>query len=166
MSYSFREKLLLTVPILMPSDYSDSESLMTNQPNLVSCISYVTAKYIPGYEQVRKSLIPAITMFLQTVFATARSDTREESSNIQALIILYVFTRGQSMERSQDSSNSSELSFWLTKTTCEAFAMCTNLHRAVDGVKRQLQSGVPLNITDICVRKYLYWLWLFTASHQ
>jgi hypothetical protein len=139
---------------------------MAKHPNLVLCISYVTARYIPGYEEVRKSLVPAILTVLQTAFTPATRDIEDELATMQAFIILYVFQRGSVLEKTSESSAVDEISFWSAKTTCEAFAMHINLHRAVGSVKKELEMGRNLNRTDTSTRKYLYWLWLYTISHQ
>ncbi|KFX95781.1 hypothetical protein O988_05637 [Pseudogymnoascus sp. VKM F-3808] len=162
----FRDRLLVTIPILIPADYEDTQNLITRYPNLASCISYVTVKYIPGYAEVRNHLMPVISAFLQTALNTEAASVEEELTTMQALIILYVFTRSNVIEKKSESTSLNEVSFWLIKATCETFAMHSKLHRAIDGIKHQLKLERPLQRTDTSIRKYLYWLWLYTTSHH
>ncbi|RDL39159.1 uncharacterized protein BP5553_03499 [Venustampulla echinocandica] len=162
----FRDRLLVTVPILIPADYEDGERLIATYPNLVSCISYVTARYIPGYEEVRDCLVPVVSAFLQTAYNTKAANAEEELATMQALIILYVFARSNVIERPSESIFSNNISFWSIKAACEMLAMQLRLHRSSDGIRRQLQLGNPLKRNDTCVRKYLYWLWLYTTAHH
>ncbi len=154
------------MPVLIPEDYSHARSLISRQPNLVYCICYVTARFVPGYEELRNTLTSAVSRFLQTVFNTKKDDGEGDLANMQALIILYVFARGSLLETSAHSPFGTEISYWPIKATCEAFAMHINLHRAVDFVKQREKTGNPLERRDLWTRKYLYWLWIYNSSQQ
>jgi hypothetical protein len=110
--------------------------------------------------------VPVIMHFLQIVLGKREDDAQAEMANLQALIILYIFTRSSVMDSSSTTSDMGGINFWLIKATAEAYALQIGLHRIVDKVKQQLCSAGSLKRLDNCVRKYLCWLWLHNLSHQ
>lgn len=162
--YSFRDKLLFTASIFEPSDFNDSETLSRGSPNLILCIAYVTARYVPGYQNLRVSLKARVASFLQSTLIHASLHSEKQLQDLQALIILYMFSRSGAIERFSDSS--SNVDFWSIKATCEAHALRMNLHRIAESVHARLRAGHSIQRTDNCVKLYLYWLWLFSTSHQ
>ena len=123
-------------------------------------------RYIPGYGDLRRYLVPVVSDFLQGVFDIKLPDIEDEIVAMQSLIILYVFSRSSAVERNSESPFMNKLNFWAIKATCESFATHLNLHRSADAIKREIESGRVFKRTDHCVRKYLYWLWLYTTSHK
>jgi hypothetical protein len=165
-SLRFRDRLLATIPVLIASDYQDARQLIEQFPDLVACISYVTARYIPGYSDLRQLLMPMVTKFLQSAVGRYGQRPKEDMATMQALIILYVFSRSSAVENNSESPFIDELNFWSIKATCETFATLINLHMTADAIKRGLDKGRVLKRTDADIRKYLYWLWLYTTAHK
>ena len=160
--YRFRQRLLICLPVLISDDYADFQSLISRYPGLVYCICYVTARFVPGYEEVRQNLVPAVSNFLHAVFTRRKYDEDEELATMQALIILHVYARGDTMETSSESP----INYWSLKATCEAFAMHINLHRSADDMRKRSGEANVLRRSDTCTKKYLYWLWLYASSQQ
>jgi hypothetical protein len=166
-SSSFQAKLLLTAPILVPDDYNDVDALMRDSPNLIHSIVYVASRFIPGYQELRESLASSIASFLRGSWITSFQSSEEQASNMHALLILYIFSRSGAVERSCGSEViQSGVNFWSIKLACEAYAVHIGLHRTVDAIHAAWRSSTVLGRTDVRVRLYLYWLWLFATSHQ
>jgi hypothetical protein len=146
------------------ADFSDSQALIRGSPNLTMCIAYVTARYVPGYHNLRVSLGARITLFMQSTWTQANQSFEQQLRDFQALIILYMFSRAVAIERFSDGT--SNVDFWSIKATCEAYALRMNVHRTAERLLAHLDAGHGLQRLDDNVKLYLYWLWLFSTSHQ
>ena len=153
------------MPLIIQTDYKNPEKLIADHPILVSCICYVTARYVLGYEKIRDSLHSVVLDFLQSVFSIKLASQEDELAILQALLILYVFARVNAAVARTEANFSNQISYWSIKSTCEAFAMHANLHRAAGYLNLQNNAGIPLMRHDLWTLKYLYWLYLFTQSH-
>jgi hypothetical protein len=163
---SFKERLLLTAPVLMVEDVFEPGRLLSTHPMLAACVIYITSRYISGYHELRESLRPIIMCFLEMAPITSSGSSEEKMGNMQALLILYIYSRSGSVAQVGNGAATSDLGFWLIKGSCEAYALHINLHRAVDHVTAHWRSGAPLRRDTKYVQQYLYWLWMFTTSHQ
>jgi hypothetical protein len=67
---------------------------MAHSPYLVSCISYITARFIPGYQEARRNLAPVVVNFLHTSYTAKIRNVDDELVIMQALLILKVFRPG------------------------------------------------------------------------
>lgn len=155
---------MFTASIFERSDFDDGETLSKESPNLTTCITYVTARYVPGYHSLRVSLKERVISFMQSTFLQASTSPEKQLQDLQALIILYMFGRSGATERFSDSS--SDVGFWSIKATCEAYALRMSLHRTAEPLVARLRARHSIQRSDNHVKLYLYWLWLFSTSHQ
>lgn len=143
------------------------EKLLKMHPDLVACILYITSRYVSGYQELREALTNIVTSFLRSVLLSTGTTTKEqEYINLQALMILYIFTRSGAVEKQSLLKDASEISFWTIKTTCEAFSMQIGLHRSTDELNSYLRTGSLRDRHHMSVRFYISWIWMFAASHQ
>jgi hypothetical protein len=161
----FREKLLVTAPLLIAADYEDAAKLIEQSPDLVTCIVYVTSKYVPGYAHLRTTLMSKISDFMQNLPSQNANSLTDQLTNMKALIILYLFTRTTAIQQKSEPASASSF-FWSIKSSCETYALLIGLHRSVDAVSATVREGLVLQRTDVCIQLYLCWLWLFSACHQ
>lgn len=164
--YRFCDRLVGTLPLLQQSAYADADGMIDRYPELVACIVFVTARYVPSYESVRKSHVPIISRFLRVVLSGHAIDSRLELSRLQGLMILYAFARSNFAESVTQFTEDDDISFWSIKTTVEAYALQCGLHRTADVVRKELRCGRLLVANDGCVHKFLCWLWLYVTAHQ
>jgi hypothetical protein len=148
--------MMQAISILDPEDFMDVNRLMAQHPDLVSCISYVTTRYIPGYQKYRDRNKTYITEFLQASFDHQHQSDAEQIRTMESLMILYAFA----------PSTISQPSFAFIRAACEAYATKIGLHRAVDAVRQLVANGTELSKNDIQVKRYMYWIWLYIISHQ
>jgi hypothetical protein len=148
--------MIQAISILDPNDFVDVDRLMAHHPDLVTCICYVTTRYISGYYNYRERTKGCITELLQASFDHQHQSDAEQIRTMESLMILYAFA----------PSTISQPSFTFIRAACEAYATKIGLHRAVDVVKQLLASGTELSKTDLNVKRYLYWIWLYVISHQ
>lgn len=148
--------MIQTISILDPNDFMDVDRLMAHHPDLVTCICYVTTRYIAGYQGYRERTKGYITEFLQASFDHQQQNDAEQIRTMESLMILYAFA----------PSTISTPSFAFVRAACEAYATKIGLHRSVDAVKQLVASGVELWRNDLKVKRYLYWIWLYVISHQ
>ena len=154
-----------SIKILAPEEYERAADLVANHYNLTLCICYVTIRYLPGYDEVRKLFVPIITAFLQATFNPRPRAAGEDMVDMQALIILLVFTRSYVPEGGSESLSSVEIDYRSVKTAAEASATAMGLHTAGDHLWRLKQTGSTYQYTAPCTRRYVYWIWLFQMSH-
>jgi hypothetical protein len=148
--------MIQTISILDPEDFKDVDKLMTHHPDLVTCISFVTTRYIAGYQKYREKIKVYITELLQASFDYQHQSDAEQIRTMESLMILYAFA----------PSTISQPSFDFVRAACEAYATKIGLHRAVDPVKQLVAAGVELSRDDLKVKRYLYRIWLYIMSHQ
>lgn len=150
--------------MLNPADFSDLQHLIARSRHLVSCVSYVTAQYIPGYRDVGDNLTAAILDFLQMTYTAEMRNEAEEVATMQALIIICAFTRWTVVQKR--SSSRRVVDFYYIKATTETFARRIHLHHSATRLKRDLTAGNTPSKYAFCTTRYMYWLWLYTLSHQ
>jgi hypothetical protein len=165
-SRRFRERLLLCMPIMDVEDFRDPVKLISESPGLVSCVCYVTSKYVPGYEKIRETLTTPVLHFLESIFTAKRESKGQEMANMVALMVLYTFARASPAITNPSTTRSTKNINWLTiKTCCESYAFTINLHRSIDALKRQGKPQSTSGRVSTNMRQYLFWLWLYTESH-
>lgn len=160
-SASFRERILNFIPVFGQDDFEIS-SLVNRHTDLAHCICYVTSMFLPGGSATANLLRPLVSNFILEKCTRTVGDAEEQLRTLQALMILYAYARALTAgPPSQHPFPGS-----LLKGLVEGYAMNFGLHRAVEGVKAAVRSGTA-DITMLDdYKKYTYWLWLYTTSHQ
>ena len=164
--HRFRERLTISLPLLKPTDFDDTRDLIANQSVLVTCISYVTARFVPGYEGYRKGLIPEVLNILQSVLSQQISGIEEELSILKGLIILYIFAHDWNSSGNAAPGSADRITYWNIKATCEAFAVRIKVHQAVTHVVQEVKAGKAIDRSNPGLNKYLFWLWFYTVAQQ
>lgn len=112
------------------------------------------------------SLHPLVLRFLQSKFTNMSNDKSEQMATMQALVILHAYSQAIPGLQTSPSLTPHQFPQYLLKTLTESYAVHLGFHRSVDSVRAMMRTpGRHLTGTD-SYKKYTYWLWLFTMSHQ
>lgn len=163
--HRFCTRLLHSIPIFTQDDFRNPDLLIEEQPELVHSICYVTARYLPGGFSTVQSVYPLVLRFVQDRFAGASWYGKASIGHFRALVVLYAFS--EAAHSSVHSPHSPYmLPAQLIKTVTEMYGTQLGLHRSIDGLRAIL--GLPHSelVLNITYKRYTYWLWLFTMSHQ
>lgn len=163
--HRFCTRLLSSIPIFTQDDFGNPDLLIEEQPELVHSICYVTARYLPGGLSTVQSVYPLVLRFVQERFAGASWSGKASIGHFRALVVLYAFS--EAAHSSVHSPHSPYmLPAQLIKTVTEIYETQLGLHRSIDGIRAIL--SLPRNelVLNIGYKRYTYWLWLFTMSHQ
>ncbi|UKZ61356.1 uncharacterized protein TrAtP1_002622 [Trichoderma atroviride] len=161
----FCTRLLPSIPILTKDDFESPDLLIEEELELVHSICYVTSRYLPGGLSTVQSVYPLVMRFVQERFAGASWSGKANIGHFRALVILYAFS--EAAHCNVHSTHSPYmLSAQLIKTVTEMYGTQLGLHRSIDGIRAIL--SLPRNelASNISYKRYTYWLWLFTMSHQ
>jgi hypothetical protein len=143
------------------------DRLIAEKRYLAYSIAFVMTRFVPGGDVVRARLSSEIASFLQHVCDPAKRSAAEEFSVLQALAILYAYRSVKSERRQEHHVNHLEEESHLpVKALMETCALKFSLHRAIEGIRAALQDQPVDIVATMSYRKYIFWLWLFTASYQ
>lgn len=166
-AFRFIQHVLVYLPIIELDDLQDVDQLVVEKKFLARSIAFVMTKFVPGGDVIRARLSSEISIFLQHVCDPVKRSTEEEFSVLQALAILYAYRSVRSERRQENHINHIEEESHLpVKALMETCALKFSLHRSIEGVRAALQNQSADVIKTISYRKYIFWLWLFTASYQ
>lgn len=165
---SFRAKILTNVVFVLREELEDVNGLIERKPELALCIAYVSSLFVPGRRNVRRCLSQSVLPIVRRDLHAERLSDDHMWTTLQALSLLYLFalpTDGTTIS-SEDSLYQSDLSYRALKPLVESLALHTSLHRSYeDIIKQKLQSSTEISQSP-SLKRYLLWLWLFTASQQ
>ncbi len=154
------------IPMISLEDLKDINYLMTKKRQLVHCICFVTARFAPGGKQSRSKMVPIISAILSDKSFITKGDFDAEWTMLQALSVLYAYRQTPAPTTNIQSYQSEEVPQWPIKAFVESYATHLSVHRAVEGVKSAVRTGATNIPATRAYQKYIYWLWLFTMSHQ
>ena len=157
--------MLYSIPILAKDDFANPEFLIDEHPEVVYSVCYVTSRYLAGGLATVQAIYPDVFQFLQH---KSTGGSRPESTDIwafRALIILYAFSEA-SASGAQSPNAAYILPVQLLKSVTESCGMQLELHRSIDGVKHLMSLSDDQWSSKLEYKRYTYWLWLFTMSHQ
>ncbi|KAH8811043.1 hypothetical protein F5884DRAFT_854404 [Xylogone sp. PMI_703] len=158
----FCDRILPFIPILTIDEFQDTDLLLQKYRNLVLCICYVTCRFLPGGGLTADILHPFILQFLQNQLTSSPVDQSTAMVTLRSLIVLHAYP--QAPPGLPGDSGQSPRS--LIKALIESYAIQLNIHRSVEGVKTAIRTSSGILTASDAYKKYTYWLWLFTMSHQ
>lgn len=161
----FCARLLPSIPIFTKDDFDNPELLIKEQPELVHSICYVTSKYLPGGLSTVQLVYPLVLRFVQERSAGASWSGKTNIGYFRALVVLYAFSEA-AHSNIHSPHSPYMLPAQLIKTVTEIYATQLGLHRSIDGVRAILSLPHDELVSNISYKRYTYWLWLFTMSHQ
>lgn len=155
------------VLFMAPEDLNDLPSLINEKPELAYSIAFITSFFVPGYARIRASLTPHVLKIVRTNYYSSRRNDEHMWTLLQALGVLYLYASPIDPEEYGGTSPyHPELSFRVLKPLVESLAVYASIHRSYEDVAR----GPPLSNSgsnaNPALRRYLFWLWLFTSSQQ
>jgi hypothetical protein len=163
--YRFCTRLLPSIPIFTKDDFENPELLIEQQPELVHSICYVTSKFLPGGLPTAQSVYPLVLQFVQERTTGALWPGKAGIECFRALVVLYAFS--EAAHSNVHSPHSPYmLPAQLIKTVTEMYGTQLGLHRSVDAIRSILSLPSHELTSNISYKRYTYWLWLFTMSHQ
>jgi hypothetical protein len=152
---------------MTPQDLDDLPSLIHTKIELAYCIAFVTSLFVPGYGPVRASLTTHVLKIVRRNHYISRRSDEDMWTLLQALGILYLYASPVDAEESEGTSPyHPELSFRVLKPLVESLAVYASIHRSYEDIARGFTLTMPECINNPALRRYLFWLWLFTSSQQ
>ena len=139
--------------------------MLTEKRALVQCVSYVTARFVPGGSAIRDKLFKPISDLLLGLSETQASTASQSLALLQGLIVLYAYAPAVPAATEEPQSHSKELLYWRIKTFTEAHAIQLFIHRAIEGLRAAIAAQDSQISSSYCYKMYTYWLWLYTMSH-
>ncbi|KAL7964100.1 hypothetical protein HDV63DRAFT_398890 [Trichoderma sp. SZMC 28014] len=161
----FCTRLLPSIPIFTQNDFETPDLLIEEQAELVHSICYVTARYLPGGLSTVQSVYPLVLRFVQERFAGASWSGKANIGHFRALVVLYAFSEA-AHSNVQSPHSPYMLPAQLIKTATEMYGTQLGLHRSIDGIRAILSLPGDELVSNVSYKRYTYWLWLFTMSHQ
>jgi hypothetical protein len=131
---------------------------------LVQCICYVTARFLPGGSAIRERLFRPVSDILNGTSDGLLSTPNQSLAKMQALIVLYTYSQALPSPVEDSMSPPKDLLYWRVKALTEAYAYRLFLYRAVQGVGAALDFNDRQVSTSYSYKMYTYWLWLYTMS--
>lgn len=143
---------------------------------LATAISFVTAKFIPGYNTLRERLAPQLSQWVQEKIDPQpepyenETEAQQEAhiTNLQIFIVLCTYSRGYAVQsgRTSETASTGALKFFTIKAASESYARQIGLHIVGQKLAMALRTGKALQRNDTEVQKYLCWMSLYCTSHQ
>lgn len=161
----FCSRLLYSIPVFTKDDFENLDLLIDEQPELAHAICYVTSRYLPGGLATVQTVYPYVLRFLQERSAGASWSGKANIGCFRALVVLYAFSEA-ALPNVQSPHSPYVLPTQLIKTVTEIYGTQLGLHRSIDGVRAMLSLPHDQWPSNISYKRYTYWLWLFTMSHQ
>ena len=147
-------------------ELDDLDDLIKHKPDLAICIAYVSSLFVPGRGTLRKSLSLHVLQIVRRDHDVARLSNQDTWTMLQALSLLYLFALPTDGTASgEESLYHPELSHRALKPLVESVALHASIHRSYEDVMRE-SFDETTNINEAPLKRYLLWLWLFTASQQ
>lgn len=152
--------------VFRPNEFEDPDFLIKNELPLVYCICYVTARYLPGGNEIRDKLLPEVVKVPKGVLEMQSGNAHaDELSTLKSLFILYLYADVTPPSGSLNVSACSEVQFWYLKSVIEVYAIRLGLHRSVQDLRAELRSR-PQTVTETrTYQKYICWLFMFSCAH-
>ncbi|KAH7354802.1 hypothetical protein BKA65DRAFT_228867 [Rhexocercosporidium sp. MPI-PUGE-AT-0058] len=162
----FVQRHLPFVCVLGPKDFDDIDHLIENDLQLIYCICFVTARYLPGGQEMRDRLLPEVIKVPRGVLSMQSGGPQtDELSALKCLFLLFHYANLTPPSRSSNPSANSELQFWHLKSVIEMYGTRLGLHRSVQDLRAEIRSN-PEGITETrAYQKYICWLSMFGTSH-
>lgn len=165
---SFKKKMIEYNPAISLLDLDNSADILARHRNFAICVSYATAKAVPGGAIIRARLLPSILTLVRSFITDHLLEDSEQSlKTLQGLLLLYAYTEIPTAAQGPKSETEvqSELMFWPLKSLTESYAQRLRCHRSVEGVRAALKAehGGLAKLTVF--KMYSCWIWLFTMSH-
>lgn len=128
------------------------------------CAAFVAARFVPGYKKVRCAMIPEINQILKQKYHPIDIGHHDRAwSLLQAFAILYAYVGSEST--APDPCSNGELSRWALKDTVEMYASRLSLYKSAEELRHTRNTETDRSIQSIALRRYVFWLWLYTMSH-
>ncbi|KAK5048492.1 hypothetical protein LTR84_005582 [Exophiala bonariae] len=163
----FRAKIVQNVLFMAPSDLDDLPSLIQGRPELAYSIAFTTAWFVPGYGPMRASLTPHVLKIVRANHYSMRRTDDDMWTLLQALGVLYLYASPIDSEEPEGSTpHYPELSFRFLKPLVESLAIYASIHRSYEDLTKGVDLVTPSGNFCPALRRYLFWLWLFTSSQQ
>lgn len=159
--------MVQNVLFIAPQDLEDLPGLIYSKPELAHCIAFITSLFVPGYGPMRSALTPHALKIVRCNYYISRRSDEDMWTLLQALGVLYLYASPIDAEESEESSPyHPELSFRVLKPLVESLAVYSSIHRSYEDVARGVALSTPEGSNNSALRRYLFWLWLFTSSQQ
>ncbi|KAJ5947272.1 hypothetical protein N7466_000287 [Penicillium verhagenii] len=129
-------------------------------------MAFVASRFAPGQRSIRVQLVPQILNTLRLRHGISRRSEDDKWMFLQALGILYAWASPLPLERiSDDDAINAQLSHTDLKALVESTALTLSLHRSADDVAELVWNEKEIR-DSLALRKYLFWLWLYTLAHR
>lgn len=161
----FCSRLLSSIPVFTKDDFKNPELIIEQQPELIHSICYVTARYLPGGLSTVRLIYPKVLKFVQDKSAGAMWPGTADITSFRALVVLYAFSE-IALPNIESPHSPYILPTQLLKTVTEIYGTQLGLHRSIDGARAMLSLPHDQWLSSASYKRYTYWLWLFTMSHQ
>ncbi|KAH9212446.1 hypothetical protein DL95DRAFT_391597 [Leptodontidium sp. 2 PMI_412] len=162
----FNQRHLPFISIFRLKDFEDTDYLIENDLQLVYCICFVTARYLPGGQETRDRLLSEVIKVPRGVLSMQSGGPHaDELSTLKCLFILFLYSNLTPPSRSSNPSASSEIQFWHLKPVIEMYGTRLGLHRSVQDLRAEIRTNPEGIIETRAYQKYIYWLFMFATSH-
>ncbi|KAH7410876.1 hypothetical protein BKA64DRAFT_662043 [Cadophora sp. MPI-SDFR-AT-0126] len=150
----FNQRHLPFICVFRLEDFEDTEYLIDNDLQLVYCICFVTARYLPGGKEMRERLLPEVTKVPRGVLSMQSGGPHaDELSSLKCLFILFLY------------ADLTPPSPTIKTSVIEVYGTRLGLHRSLQDLKAEMRSNLE-GITETRVyQKYICWLFMFNSSH-
>jgi hypothetical protein len=159
--------MILYNPAFCVKDFLKPSDIVTKYRNLAICVSYVTAKFVPGASSVRRRLFPAVLGLVQRFLTEDIRDDAQGVPTLNGLMLLLAYSDipANAASTVAEDNVERELMFWPLKSLTESYAVRIQCHRAVQHLNTAIERGqVGLSDTP-AFKKYCCWIWLFNMAH-
>nr|POE50140.1 hypothetical protein CFP56_71603 [Quercus suber] len=163
----FGDRISYHVPIFNKRDVHDVESLVEQKPDLAVCIAFVSARLVPGYQQVRTALMPRVMSIIDSAHGLTPVDEDEQWTLLQTIGVLYAYSTSSDMDhKTSGVASSGALAPHALKALLETLAVRLGIHQSLQSwqIARKGHGSDPSK--TIAFRKYIFWLWLYTMSQH
>jgi len=166
MIHLFTQRHLPFICVFRPKDFEDTDYLIDNYLQVVYCICFVTARYLPGGKEMREKLLPEVTKVPRGVLSMQSGGAQtDELSALKCLFILLLYADLTPPSQSSNPSANSEVQFWYLKSVIEVYGTRLGLHRSLQDLRAEMRVNLEGITETRAYQKYICWLFMFGTSH-
>lgn len=163
---SFNERLLHNLPFLSDETTHDISLLIRDRRPLAYSAAFVAARFVPGYQKLRRDMIPEITGILSMRHYPPQTSREHMRTLLQSYCVLFAYSLNTFVPVNEHGGlDSGDMRHYALKGIVETFARRMELYRSAEVLQASLRTGKKITEESTEIRLYMLWLWLFTMSH-
>jgi len=154
------------IPVFRSEEFQDPDYIIDHKPLFAYAMCYVTARYLPGGQEIREALLPEVCQIPKDVYtAKLGRPNQDDMCLLKALVVLYSYADLTPPSQAARPSGKECLLYWSLKSAAEMYAFRLSLHRSIQELKIDLLSDTTDIYNTKSYERYTYWLLLYNMSH-